>query len=81
MICNGARTWWTQTSKTVLDSVYDAVRNGQSLHELQRDGWNMGAIHEALGIWYDLGALARSQEKGFIPAPGFEEVDWRLRTF
>ena len=55
----------------LVDRVYDAVRNGQSPHELQRDGWDMGEIHEAVGIWYELRAFARSQEKGLSLAPGF----------
>ena len=38
----------------LLDRVYDAVRNGQWPYELQRDGWFMGEIREAVGIWYKL---------------------------
>ena len=53
-----------------MDVVCNAVRNGQSLFELQRDGWYMGEIHEAVGIWYELGLSVRSQEKGFFPATG-----------
>ena len=33
----------------LLDFVYDAVMNGQSLCELERDGWYAGEIHEAAG--------------------------------
>ena len=38
----------------LLDLVYDAVRNGQSPYELERDGWYAGEIHEAVGTWYEL---------------------------
>ena len=67
--------------ENLLDRVYNAVRNGQSPYELQRDGWHIGAIHEAVGIWYELGAFVKSQEKGLSLAPGFEEVDWQQWTF
>ena len=65
----------------LLDRVYEAARNGQSPCELQRDGWHTGMIHEAVGIWYDLRAFVKSQEKGLSLASRFEEVDWQRRTF
>ena len=67
--------------ENLLDRVYNAVRNGQSPYELQRDGWQIGTIHEAVGIWYDLEAFVKSQEKGLSMALGFEELDWQQRTF
>ena len=68
-------------TENLLDRVYEAVRDGRSPYELQRDGWYMDHIHEAVGIWYELGAFARSKEKGISPAQGFEEVAWQQRTF
>ena len=65
----------------LLDRVYEAVRDGQTPCELHRDGWHTGTIHEAVGIWYDLGAFVKSQEKSLCLATGLEEVDWQRRTF
>ena len=56
--------------ENLLDRVYNAVRNGQSPYELQKDGWQIGTIREAVGIWHDLGAFVKSPEKGLSPSPG-----------
>ena len=53
-----------------LGLVYDAVKNGQSPYELERDGWYTGEIHEAVGTWYEMLVFVRSQENGLSPAPG-----------
>ena len=51
-------------TENLLDRVYEAVRDGQSPYELQRDGWRMDHIHEAVGIWYELESLREKQGEG-----------------
>ena len=58
--------------ENLLDRVYDAVRDGQSPYELQGGEWRLDHIHEAVGIWYELGAFEKSKEKGLSLAMGFE---------